>query len=124
MPETGAGADTPAHGLTDRQLAVLRDILAPYAARIDTVGLFGSRAAGTARPASDIDLVIYGALSEAEIDRLWTLFDDSSLPVKVDVVGYRHIEPGPLKAQFDAAMRPLFSGRALQADAARPDAAR
>lgn len=122
VTETGAGAGTPteappAHGLTDRQLAILRDILAPYAARIETVGLFGSRAAGTARPASDIDLVIYGSLSDADIDRLWTLFDDSALPVTVDVVAYERIAEPRLKAHIDQGMRPLFDGAALRASA-------
>jgi predicted nucleotidyltransferase len=46
------------HGLTASQLAALRSALAPHANRIERVDLFGSRATGHARRASDIDLAI------------------------------------------------------------------
>ena len=78
------------------------------------MGLFGSRAAGTARPTSDIDLVLYGSLSQADIDRLWTLFDDSALPVTVDLVAYERIAQPRMKAQIDQAVQPLFDGSALR----------
>lgn len=112
-PERSAAA-LPAHGLTDRQLAILRGVLRPFADRIDRVGLFGSRATGTQRPNSDIDLVLYGTLGDAEIDRLWTLFDESALPMTVDVVAYRRIAHAGLKAHVDRVMRPLFTGAALE----------
>ena len=89
--------------------AVLRDILARYADRIDRVGLFGSRATGAARRNSDIDLVVYGRLDAAGIDRLWTLFEDSPLSVSVDVVAYADDLYPPLRRHIDAMSLPLFS---------------
>ncbi len=71
-----------------RQRAILYDVLAPFAAGFDRVGLFGSRATGRASPQSDVDLVIYGADDPRLVDRLFTLFDESLLPVTVDVVDY------------------------------------
>ena len=88
-------------------LALLHDILAPYADRIDRVGVFGSRATGSARPNSDIDLVIYGRIDDADIDRLWTLFDDSSISVSVDILRYSADLYPPLKRHIDATMKPL-----------------
>ncbi|MCE2965345.1 MAG: nucleotidyltransferase domain-containing protein [Alphaproteobacteria bacterium] len=97
------------HGLSSEQLAVMINVLRIFAKKIDSVGLFGSRAQGKARKNSDIDLVIYGSLSEPEIDRLWTLFDQSSLAVKVDINLYSLTTYPPLKAHIDAVMQPLFS---------------
>ncbi len=99
------------HGLSQNQLDMIRDVLAPYAPKIDKVGLFGSRATGTYRENSDIDMVIYGDLGQAEIDRIGTLFDASALAVPVDVQGYHLIAYPPLKDHIDAVMRTLFSRR-------------
>ena len=97
------------HGLTERQLQIIADTLRPYAKKITTIGLFGSRATGTYRENSDIDLVLYGTLDENDVDHLHTLFEESSLPVKVDVMAYHLIDYPPLKAHVTAVMRPLFS---------------
>lgn len=52
------------------------------------VRLFGSRATGTSKPHSDIDLVIMGdeALPLATMRMLRDEFDDSDLPFQVDLV--------------------------------------
>lgn len=96
------------NGLTPAQKKIIKDILRPFAKKIDKVGLFGSRATGLHRENSDIDLVIYGNLTEADANRLWTLFDVSALAVKVDVHVYPLITYPPLKDHIDASMRPLF----------------
>ena len=99
----------PVHGLSRVQLELLRAVLAPFADRVTEAALFGSRATGAAKPHSDIDLVLYGPLREQEVDRLRTLFDESSLSVPVDVVPYGLLGDAPLKAHIDAVKRPLFS---------------
>lgn len=104
----------PEHGLTAEQLQIIREVLAPHAGVIQQVGLFGSRAKGTARPNSDIDLVLYGPLSEAIVDRVWTLFAESCLAVTVDIVAYDLIEAPALKSHIDAVMQPLFAQDGLQ----------
>lgn len=104
----------PAHGLTAQQLGELRHVLAPFAGQIDRVALFGSRATGTARPNSDIDLVLYGDVPAAIVDRLWTLFDASQLAIKVDVLAYDTIATPALKVHIDAVGQTLFSRDALQ----------
>ena len=106
------------HGLTDRELGILREVLAPYGPRITRVGLFGSRATGRAQPSSDIDLVLYGPLDQPTLDRLWTLFDDSGLARTVDLVAYDLVDHPPLKAHIDRVMTPLFEATDLQADVA------
>lgn len=101
------------HGLTDREVGILREVLAPYADLITRAGLFGSRATGRAQPNSDIDLVLYGPIDQATLDRLWTLFDESGLSRRVDLMAYDLIEHPPLKAHIDRVMVPLFEGSDL-----------
>jgi predicted nucleotidyltransferase len=101
------------HGLSASQLALLRKILAPSAERIVRVDLFGSRAQGTHRPSSDIDLAIHGNLTTQEIARLAGQFQESSLPVAVDAVAYERVNYSPLKAHIDRVAKTLFSREQL-----------
>lgn len=103
----------PGHQLNRHQLETLRAILEPFAVRITEAALFGSRATGAAKAHSDIDLVLYGPLTEADIDRLRTLCAESNLSIGVDVVAYGLLGDLPLKDHIDAAKRPLFSQREL-----------
>ena len=102
------------HGLSDSQINIIQHILASFSASINTVGLFGSRATGRYRANSDIDIVLYGNLDETILDRISTLFDESLLSLKVDVVAYDLITYPPLKTHIDAVMLPLFTQKTLQ----------
>lgn len=104
----------PAHKLSRPQLELVRAVLAPYGGRVTEAAVFGSRATGAAKPHSDIDLVLYGPLRQEDVDRLRTLFDESSLSVTVDVVAYELLGDAPLKAHIDAVKRPLFTQSDLQ----------
>lgn len=103
--------------LSQRETTIVRKVLAPFADAIDHVVVFGSRALGTARPASDIDLAIYGSLTEREIARLWTMFDESSLAVSVDIVDYRRSAGSPIARHIDAVGKMLFTRDDLRAAA-------
>ena len=76
------------HGLEGRQLEIIKDICGRFANCIDKVSLFGSRAAGVYKDYSDIDLVVYGNISDRSIGNLWSRFHESSLPYKVDISAY------------------------------------
>ena len=97
-----------AHGLNKRQLGLISEIIKDVAPAVESVALFGSRATGTYKSYSDIDLVLYGKLDEATNDRLWTCFQESSLPFKVDVKAYELIHHPSLKEHIDRFARPLF----------------
>jgi uncharacterized protein len=94
--------------LTKLDRDTLKSILSQYQDKIHKVTLFGSRATGLAKRNSDIDLVIHGSLSEADTDRLWTLFDDSSLSVPIDLIAYNQNIYPPLKQHIDAVEKLLF----------------
>ena len=106
-------------GLTAQQRETVRRIVSVCAERITRVDVFGSRAKGTHRDYSDLDLVLHGSLSEADVDRLWTLFQESNLPFSVDVKCYEHTHYQPLKAHMDAVGITLFTHEDLLHDAAR-----
>jgi uncharacterized protein len=96
------------HGLSAKQMAVLKEAFAPYAQSITQICLFGSRATGRYKPSSDIDLVVIGPADQTMIDRVQTVLNDSSLAVPVDVLAYDLIEHRALKAHVDAVRTPLF----------------
>lgn len=72
-----------------RWFAAIRDIasrvLGPHP--VDLY-LFGSRALGTARPASDIDLAVdpHGELPVGTLPRFREALEESTIPVRIDVV--------------------------------------
>lgn len=101
--------------LTEREARIVSSVLAPFADAIEHIAVFGSRALGTARPSSDIDLAIYGALTEAQLARLWTLFDESSLAVTVDLIDYHRLENSALRRHIEAVGKVLFTGEQLKA---------
>jgi uncharacterized protein len=97
-----------APAITNEQRRVLIGALAQFSDQIASVGVFGSRATGTARENSDIDLVIYGDLDSKSERRLWTILDESNLPVGVDLVVYSRINNPLLKQHIDSVGVPLF----------------
>ncbi len=102
------------HGLSHGHLEIIKKILKPWAHQINRVALFGSRATGKYRDNSDIDLVLYSnaddPLDTKIMDRIWTLFNESSLPYKVDINAYELITYPPFKHHIDEVNRVLFVG--------------
>lgn len=63
--------------------------------------VFGSRALGTERPNSDIDIVLLGSLAAALVDRIKSDLEGLPVPFKFDVVGYSLLEHQKLKEHID-----------------------
>mgnify|MGYP000069377427 FL=1 len=89
-------------GLSEAELRTLRTVFARFP-QIEEVILFGSRAHGTHRPSSDIDLAIKG--KEITLDTLaklrYILEEETNLPYFFDVVVYDKIENVELKRAID-----------------------
>jgi predicted nucleotidyltransferase len=84
-------------GLSERDLNTIRDILDKYP-DIISVYLFGSRAKGSYKQGSDIDLAIMAnPISLNTILQLKDDFEDSSLPYCVDILDYSTIKNSLLK---------------------------
>jgi uncharacterized protein len=99
---------SPEIDLTAQQRDELRRVFIPYANRIDAVAVYGSRATGSARAGSDVDLVIYGDAEDQLIDRIRTELGESDLSIFADITAYRSILHAPLKEQIDAHAKTLF----------------
>lgn len=104
----------PEHGLFDEDLETIRGVLANFADEITRVDLFGSRATGNHRGNSDVDLAVHGDVKDTTIDRLSTLFNESSLPFSVDVASYNSLTSRPLKSHIDAVGQCLFTAQEIR----------
>jgi uncharacterized protein len=102
-------SSTPEIDLTPMQRQALFDVFSRYADRIETVGVYGSRAQGRARSGSDVDLVLYGTLSPRDLAMIADDLDESDLSIFADVLDYEAVTHEPLKAEIDKWGRPLFS---------------
>lgn len=93
--------------LSPQHLDVVRAIAAASFPGAE-VRVFGSRARGTARPFSDLDLAVRAAapLPVSVLEAAKDAFSVSSLPFSVDVVDYHAVSPA-FRAAIDAHALPL-----------------
>jgi predicted nucleotidyltransferase len=77
------------HGMSVRELALVHSILATWLPMRE-VRMFGSRARGTPKPYSDLDLVIMGdvAVPMSTLGQLKEAFAAADLPWRVDVLDW------------------------------------
>ncbi|MCL5436349.1 MAG: nucleotidyltransferase domain-containing protein [Candidatus Dependentiae bacterium] len=75
-------------GLAPKELAIVRAILSKYPYRFYA---FGSRAKGTQRRFSDLDLCYKDAIPERVLAELDAAFEESDLPFKVDLINFSKI---------------------------------
>lgn len=86
----------PRFGLGERVIAALNGVFAAYP-QIERVILYGSRAKGTYRSGSDIDLTIVGdEVTHNQLLALANQLDDLLLPYKIDLSLLRQIENSDL----------------------------
>ncbi len=81
--------------LPPEQLALVRRILARELPGVP-VRAFGSRVDGTARPHADLDLAVMdaGPLPLERLFRLQDAFEESTLPIRVDVSDWHRLPQG------------------------------
>lgn len=95
--------------LTPDELEQVRTVLARYLPPGVRVGVFESRAGGSPKPWSDLDLVLdgQGPLPLVVLATLAEAFDESALPWKVDLID-RHLVTDAFGAIIDAGAVALF----------------
>lgn len=97
------------YGLMDTQLAQIRRVLA-QTPRLERAVLFGSRAKGTFKPGSDIDLALMGdAFEFRDRLRLDNELEDLDLPVFFDLVMYGQISDPAVREHIDRVGVTLYS---------------
>ena len=100
---------SPRVNLTEGMRKTISAIVEPVADRIGKIRVFGSRAYATARPASDLDLVVLPPYEERDLSKLRAMFDESNLPIFVDVIGYLQIADDRFRAEVDKRSIPLLA---------------
>lgn len=105
----------PAIELTDTQHAVLRKIFARYADRVESVGVYGSRARGGARPGADVDIVLYGAVDANTLAQIRSDLEESDLSIFADVTTLESVAHPGLRADIEKFAKLLFSQADLAA---------
>lgn len=94
-------------GLTTEIITLLNQTFAQYP-KIIQVKVFGSRALDNYQPSSDIDLVLYGNISETLLATLNSLLDELPTPYLFDLVVYERINHAPLKEHIDTYAKLLY----------------
>lgn len=88
-------------GLTQKELEILKKVFKKFD-NITEIILFGSRALGTHKKASDIDLAIKGEVDINTLSKLkYILEEETNLPYFFDVVLYDNLENMELKKHID-----------------------
>lgn len=59
---------------------------------IDEVIIYGSRAKGTYKEGSDIDITLKGNVTNDDFNKLWQKLDDSYIPYKFDISIYSKLK--------------------------------
>ena len=94
-------ASTQATGLPDAALTAIRQVLASHP-EVESATLYGSRALGRHRPASDIDLTLIGpAISAATLAHIDADLDDLLLPWMIDLSCLASIDHPALLAHIE-----------------------
>ena len=99
----------PEIDLTVPQRTALRSVFLRFADRLDVVGVYGSRVQARARAGSDVDLVIYGTVTDRDLADMRHHLEDSDLSIFADVIAYDHIKHANLREQIDKWAKPLFT---------------
>ena len=87
-------------GINQQEMAKIIAIFRHYP-EINKVILFGSRAKGTSRSNSDIDLAVDGIISDLQIEALAMELDELPLPYKFDVQAIAGIRNPALADHID-----------------------
>jgi len=88
-------------GLKEERIKQIRDCIAMFS-EIDKVVIYGSRAKGNYKPASDIDLAVYGKeVTRQKIISLGVKLDELDLPWTFDILDYNSLENAELKEHIE-----------------------
>lgn len=94
--------------LSERQAQIVSRVLSAHQGRIGEVKVYGSRATGRARPGSDLDLVIFPPVTDRDLTHLLAAFEESDLPLWVDLVAWDRIESDRLRQEIERDAIPFF----------------
>jgi len=95
-------------GLNNSDIEKIRNVVALYP-QVEKVILYGSRAKGTYKPASDIDLTLVGTKLDLSIQqKIESDLDDLMLPYKFDISIYDQISNKDLVEHIERVGKNFF----------------
>ncbi len=94
-------------GLSDKEWGTIKQILQEIPS-IEKAVLFGSRAMGTARHNSDIDIMLFGEISPRSLAIAKNKLEETTLPYMFDLVLFDGIQSS-LEEHVKAQGREIFS---------------
>ncbi|MCB1114169.1 MAG: nucleotidyltransferase domain-containing protein [Chlamydiia bacterium] len=95
-------------GLSQEDLSYILEIFKKYPA-IQEVSLFGSRALGTHKKGSDVDLALKGeGLDSIVLEISGKLNDESPMPYEFDLIDYNTIDNTDLKDHIDRVGKVIY----------------
>lgn len=83
-------------GLTSREMDMIGEVFRRHPEVANAV-LYGSRAKGTHRPESDVDLAVQGDVSALRAESIATELDELPLPYRFDVLVYGDVLSAALR---------------------------
>ncbi len=99
---------SPEFGLPPATLEAIRRILAEVPA-VKKAVIYGSRAKGTYRPGSDIDLTLFGDGLDLDIlGRIATRLHESPIPYQVDLSIFELIDHAGLREHIQRVGQPFY----------------
>jgi predicted nucleotidyltransferase len=99
---------SPEFGLPPATLEAIRRILAEVPA-VKKAVIYGSRAKGTYRPGSDIDLTLFGdGLDLDTLGQIATRLHESPIPYQVDLSIFELIDPAGLREHIQRVGQPFY----------------
>lgn len=87
-------------GLPEKTIELITNLLSSFS-EIKEVKIFGSRAKGNYKSGSDIDMAIFGDISEKLLRHIAFELDELSTPYKFDIINYNKIDNLKLKQNID-----------------------
>jgi predicted nucleotidyltransferase len=96
------------YGLPNRVVDQINGVFSEYAS-VEKAILYGSRAKGTYKNGSDIDLTLFGQVSFQELLSIETQLDDLLLPWMIDLSIYNHIDNPPFIEHIERVGLVFFS---------------
>jgi len=98
----------PAFGLPDQTIAIIRQILADYPS-VKKAIIYGSRAKGTHKKGSDIDLTLIGVSMDHRIlGEIARRLDESPIPYQVDLSLWEQIDNENLREHIERVGQVLY----------------
>lgn len=103
------------HGLSDPTVRKIQKVLAGFP-QVEKAVLYGSRAKGTFKHGSDIDLTLFGGeLTDRMVSRIYWELDNLLLPYKIDLSRFSNLRHPALIDHVQRVGLPIYESTVIVA---------